>query len=95
VLAGALIGSVAALGATFGSYLLRKNVVNKTKIFDPVIGSIEDALVIGAGISKKSALRTNKKTLVVSLAWQISWPIINFRYKLLKILLISEVIVLE
>jgi uncharacterized membrane protein len=48
---GAVLGSVAAFGSTFGSYLLRKNVVNKLKDFDPVIGAIEDALVIGAGVA--------------------------------------------
>ena len=47
--AGAVIGSVTALGSTFGSYILRKNVVNLTDAFDPLIGAIEDALVIGAG----------------------------------------------
>jgi len=47
---GALIGSAAALGSTFGSFFLRKKVSEKTKIFDPVIGAIEDALVVGAGI---------------------------------------------
>jgi uncharacterized membrane protein len=47
---GAVIGSVSALGSTFGSFFLRKNVSEKTKIFDPIIGAIEDALVIGAGI---------------------------------------------
>jgi uncharacterized membrane protein len=48
-LTGALLGSVAALGSTFGSYYLRKFTVNKTHVFDPYIGAIEDALVIGAG----------------------------------------------
>ncbi len=47
---GALLGSVAALGATYGSYFLRKEIVSSTHIFDPIIGAIEDALVIGAGI---------------------------------------------
>ena len=48
-LTGALLGSVAALGSTFGSYYLRKFAVDKTHIFDPYVGAIEDALVIGAG----------------------------------------------
>ena len=46
---GAIIGSVAAFGSTFGSYFLRKDIANRTKIFDPLVGAIEDALVIGAG----------------------------------------------
>lgn len=48
-LAGAIIGSVSALGSTFGCYYLRKFVVAKTDIADPVIGGIEDALVAGTG----------------------------------------------
>ena len=48
-LTGALLGSAVALGSTFGSYYLRRFVVNKTGIFDPYIGTIEDALVAGAG----------------------------------------------
>ena len=47
---GALIGSAAAFGSTFGSYYLRKGTVTKTKIIDPIIGALEDALVIGAGV---------------------------------------------
>jgi len=46
---GAIIGSVVAFGSTFGSYFLRKDVVNRTKVFDPMIGAMEDVLVIGAG----------------------------------------------
>jgi uncharacterized membrane protein len=49
-LVGAAIGSVAAFGSTFGSYLLRKGMVKKTGVPDPVIGAVEDALVIGAGV---------------------------------------------
>jgi len=49
-LAGALVGSAAALASTFGSFLLRKSIVRQTRIFDPVIGALEDALVIGAGV---------------------------------------------
>jgi uncharacterized membrane protein len=48
--AGAVVGSVTAFGATFGSFFLRKNIVLKLSLFDPVIGAIEDALVVGAGI---------------------------------------------
>lgn len=47
---GGLIGTAAAFVSTFGSYLLRKSVVRQTRIFDPLIGAIEDALVIGAGV---------------------------------------------
>jgi uncharacterized membrane protein len=47
---GALLGASAALASTFGSFYLRKETVKKTRLFDPVIGAIEDALVIGAGV---------------------------------------------
>jgi uncharacterized membrane protein len=47
---GAALGAGAALASTYGSYYLRKNTVSKTKIMDPMIGAIEDALVIGAGV---------------------------------------------
>ena len=49
-LTGAFVGSIAAFGSTFGSYFLRKSIVNKFDLFDPLIGAIEDALVIGAGV---------------------------------------------
>ncbi len=48
-LTGALIGGAAAIAATYASYFLRKNTVKANHIADPVIGAIEDALVIGSG----------------------------------------------
>lgn len=50
-LTGAVLGAAAAFGSTFGSFYLRKMIVKKTGIYDPVIGAIEDILVIGAAIS--------------------------------------------
>jgi uncharacterized membrane protein len=50
VAAGALLCGSAAFAATFGSFFLRKSVVNKSRLMDPLIGAIEDALVIGAGV---------------------------------------------
>jgi uncharacterized membrane protein len=47
---GAIVGAVAAFASTFSSFYLRKGTVKKTHLFDPVVGAIEDALVIGAGI---------------------------------------------
>jgi uncharacterized membrane protein len=47
---GALIGCTAAIISTFGSFYLRKEAVKSTKISDPIIGAIEDALVVSAGI---------------------------------------------
>ena len=55
-LIGAAVGSVAAFGATFGSYLLRKNTVSKFKLSDPLIGAVEDVLVIGAGVGLASSV---------------------------------------
>ena len=55
-LQGALLGSAAALGSTFGSYFLRKDTVNKLHAFDPLIGAIEDALVVGAGVGLNSLM---------------------------------------
>lgn len=46
---GALIGGAAAFASTFGSYFLRKSTVKTSHIIDPLIGAIEDALVIGGG----------------------------------------------
>lgn len=48
---GALLGGSAAFASTFGSFFLRKSAVKSSGIVDPIIGAIEDALVIGAGIS--------------------------------------------
>jgi len=47
---GYLLGAAAAIAATYASFYLRKGVVEKSKIFDPIIGAIEDAVVICAGI---------------------------------------------
>ncbi|MGZ3872606.1 MAG: DUF4126 family protein [Mucilaginibacter sp.] len=47
-LTGAVIGSMIALGATYGSFYLRKAAVDKTHILDPFVGALEDALVLGA-----------------------------------------------
>jgi uncharacterized membrane protein len=48
--AGAALGLAAAFCSTFGSFYLRKNVVSTTHIADPLIGAVEDVLVIGTGI---------------------------------------------
>jgi len=50
VLAGAVLGSASAAASTYLSFILRKNTVKKTKIFDPIIGAIEDTLVVGAEV---------------------------------------------
>lgn len=48
---GALLGGATAIVATFGSYYLRKSLVKHAHLVDPVIGTIEDAIVLGAGLS--------------------------------------------
>jgi len=47
---GALLGGAAALASTYFSFYIRKNSARTVNLLDPVIGSIEDALVIGSGI---------------------------------------------
>jgi uncharacterized membrane protein len=47
--AGILFGATAALASTYLGFLLRKATVKATGIIDPVIGALEDALVLGAG----------------------------------------------
>jgi uncharacterized membrane protein len=48
---GALFGSVAALGATFASYYLRRAAVKENIIHEPMAGVAEDALVVATGVS--------------------------------------------
>jgi len=50
VLAGTLIGAASAVASTYMSFFLRKSIVKNTSIIDPIIGALEDALVIGAGV---------------------------------------------
>jgi len=45
---GAILGGSAAILSTFGCFYLRRVTVKGTKILDPFIGGLEDALVIGA-----------------------------------------------
>lgn len=47
---GAILGSVTAVAATFGSFYLRKALVKQANLIDPIIGSIEDVIILGAGL---------------------------------------------
>ncbi|WP_345156417.1 DUF4126 family protein [Pontibacter saemangeumensis] len=47
---GAAIGAAAAVAATYGSFYLRQYLSGHTRLADPVLGAIEDALVIGSGM---------------------------------------------
>ncbi|UEG55135.1 DUF4126 family protein [Mucilaginibacter daejeonensis] len=51
---GAMIGGGAAILSTYGTFYLRKSTVKSSKLIDPVIGALEDALVLsaGAGLAK-------------------------------------------
>jgi uncharacterized membrane protein len=50
VIKGALLGSIVAVAATYGSFYLRKHIAEQAHLIDPIVGSIEDALVLGAGL---------------------------------------------
>lgn len=50
VFTGMLIGATSATVSTCLSFMLRKSIVKSTGIIDPLIGAIEDALVIGVGV---------------------------------------------
>lgn len=47
---GAVLGSVTAVVSTIGSFYLRRKIVKQAHLIDPIIGSIEDAIVLGAGL---------------------------------------------
>lgn len=52
---GAAVGAVAAVAATYASFFLRKTLSDKTTIADPVLGVLEDALVLGSGLKAARA----------------------------------------
>jgi len=49
IVTGAILGSAVAAGATFLGLFLRKTMINKAHIPNPVAGLIEDSLVAGSG----------------------------------------------
>jgi uncharacterized membrane protein len=48
---GGVVGGAAAIGAAFGCMFLRVGLGKRTGIPDPIIGVLEDAIVIAAGTS--------------------------------------------
>jgi uncharacterized membrane protein len=56
VLAGALIGATAAVGAAYGAYELRRQTVRRLRVPDMVVGLAEDALLGAAGAALVSRL---------------------------------------
>lgn len=57
VAVGALIGSLAAVGASYGAYKLRKAVGKKLHVPDAIVAVAEDALVAACGFALLRALR--------------------------------------
>lgn len=47
VIKGALVGGAAALASAYAMFYLRKETCKRTGIADPLLGAVEDALVIG------------------------------------------------
>jgi uncharacterized membrane protein len=47
---GAIIGAGAAVGATYLAYNLRKAIVKKYGVFDPIAGGVEDVITIAGGV---------------------------------------------
>ncbi len=60
VLAGALLGAAAAVGATYGAYQVRRWAGRKFNIADPVVAIVEDVVVAGCGLLVLSALRSSE-----------------------------------
>lgn len=62
IIAGALLGALGAVGATYGAYKLRKWAGAQFDVPDPVIAIAEDALVAGCGMLVISAMRSGGET---------------------------------
>lgn len=62
VIAGALLGALAAVGASYGAYKLRKWAGERFDVPDPVIAIAEDALVAGCGMLVLSSMRSSSGT---------------------------------
>jgi uncharacterized membrane protein len=57
---GALLGASSAFASTYISYKLRTTTVKQTHTIDPIIGAIEDILVVGAGIGLIRSARADR-----------------------------------
>jgi uncharacterized membrane protein len=62
VIAGALLGAIGAVGATYGAYKLRKWAGERFDLPDAVIAIAEDALVAGCGMLVLSSMRSSSET---------------------------------
>lgn len=61
MLTGALVGAIAAVGATYAAYNLRKWADERFNVPDPLIAIVEDAVVAGCGIWVVSAMRSDSE----------------------------------
>lgn len=59
-IAGALIGSLAAVGASYGAYKLRKFTGQKFHLPDPIVAVAEDALVAACALVVLKALKADE-----------------------------------
>ncbi len=59
-LLGAAMGTLGAVGATYGAYHLRKAAGEKFHIPDPLLALVEDGLVAGTGLLVTSVLRESE-----------------------------------
>jgi len=60
---GGLIGSLAAVGASYGAYKLRKSVGQKLHVPDTIVAIAEDAMVAACGFALLRALRAAEEAL--------------------------------
>ena len=60
---GALIGSLAAVGASYGAYKVRKAVGEKFHLPDPIVAVAEDALVAACGFALLKALKAAEEAV--------------------------------
>jgi uncharacterized membrane protein len=61
VLAGVVLGSLAAVAGSYGGYYLRKGLGKWSGIADPIVGVLEDALVVASGVG---LLEANKQPVI-------------------------------
>ena len=60
VVAGALVGAAAAIGAAYGAYYLRKQAARRFDVSDRTIAVIEDGIALAAGLIAIASLRPPK-----------------------------------
>jgi uncharacterized membrane protein len=48
---GAILGGLAALAATYGFFYLRKSLGNNSQVSNVALGLVEDAIMLGSGLT--------------------------------------------